>query len=120
MNTSAGEKQRLILESEGLLAAAQNEGEALSQQVRILAKSLARPGQEPSEEERRRALDALVELRRIEQLKAIANGTGNSTYFFGDAKGTGRDAYEVENMERLKKSNESKFAVLATNTAQQV
>ena len=52
-------------------------------------------------------------------MKAIANGTGNSTYFFGDAKGTGRDAYEVENMERLKKSNESKFAALVTNAAQQ-
>lgn len=99
----------MILESEGFLQAAQNEGEALARQVDILARSLSNREKDPSEDERKRALEALLELRRLEQLKAIARGTGNSTYFFGDAKTVGRDAYEVENMERWKKNAETKI-----------
>ncbi|EJD03876.1 stomatin family protein [Fomitiporia mediterranea MF3/22] len=104
LNTSAGQKQKLILESEGQLEAARNEGKALSQQVDILAAALTEPNATPTNEERRKALDALLELRRLEQLKAIAAGHGNSTYFFGDSKGTGRDSYAVENMEKWKRS----------------
>lgn len=104
LNKAAGTKQRLILESEGTLAAASNEGEALAQQVDILSRVLAGPSKEPSNNDRTKALDSLLELRRLEQLKAIATGNGNSTYFFGDSKGTGRDPYEVENLERWKKN----------------
>lgn len=106
LNTSAGQKQKLILESEGNLEAAKNEGKALARQVEILAESLAGPSIKPTDEDRRKALDALLELRRLEQLKAIASGSGNSTYFFGNAKGSGRDEYEydVENVEKWKRS----------------
>ena len=104
LNESAGYKQKLILESEGTLAAAKNEGEALARQVDVLSRALAGPSGEPSYDDRLKALDSLLELRRLEQLKAIAAGNGNSTYFFGDAKGTGRDPYDVENLERWKKS----------------
>ncbi|KAL5535605.1 hypothetical protein ACEPAF_3699 [Sanghuangporus sanghuang] len=113
LNTSAGQKQKLILESEGHLEAAKNEGLALARQVDILAQSLvAEPSASPTDEDKRKALDTLLELRRLEQLKAIAAGHGNSTYFFGDAKGTGRDAYDVENVEKWKRSlsDEKKFA----------
>lgn len=113
LNTSAGQKQKLILESEGQLEAAKNEGLALARQVEILAQSLvAEPSAKPTDEDKRRALDALLELRRLEQLKAIAAGHGNSTYFFGYAKGTGRDVYDVENVEKWKRSlnDEKKFA----------
>ncbi|PAV22182.1 stomatin family [Pyrrhoderma noxium] len=106
LNDSAGQKQKLILESEGAREAAKNEGEAIAQQVEILARSLAVPSSEPTDADRRKALDALLEYKRLEQLRAIANGHGNSTYFFGDAKGTntGRDAYEVDNNEKWKRS----------------
>lgn len=103
-NKAAGNKERVILESEGFLAAAKNEGQALAEQVDLLARSLAEPKTEPTLEHRAKALDALVELRRLEQLKAIAKGSGNSTYFFGDSKGSGRDAYDVENSEKWKRS----------------
>lgn len=103
-NKAAGNKERVILESEGFLAAAKNEGQALAEQVDLLARSLAEPETEPTLEHRAKALDALVELRRLEQLKAIAKGNGNSTYFFGDSKGSGRDAYDVENSEKWKRS----------------
>lgn len=103
VNKAAGTKQKLIVESEGLLEAAQNQGKALARQVDVLAQSMSR---EPTVDDRKKALDALLELRRLEQLKAIAEGHGNSTYFFGDSKGTGRDSYEVENMERWKRSLE--------------
>lgn len=95
----------MIVESEGLLEAAQNQGKALARQVEVLAQSLC-PDQEPTLYDKKKALDALLEIRRLEQLKAIAEGHGNSTYFFGDSKGTGRDSYEVENMERWKRSLE--------------
>ncbi len=103
VNKAAGTKQKFIVESEGLLEAAQNQGKALARQVEVLAQSMSR---EPTADDRKKALDALLELRRLEQLKAIAEGHGNSTYFFGDSKGTGRDSYEVENMERWKRSLE--------------
>ena len=106
LNDSAGQKQKLILESEGAREAAKNEGEAIAQQGEILARSLAVPSSEPTDADRRKALDALLEYKRLEQLRAIANGHGNSTYFFGDAKGTniGRDAYEIDNNEKWKRS----------------
>lgn len=94
----------MILESEGQLEAAKNEGKALARQVEIIAESLSGPSTKPTDEDRRKALDTLIEMRRIEQLKAIAYGTSNSTYFFGDAKGTNKDAYDVENVEKWKRS----------------
>jgi regulator of protease activity HflC (stomatin/prohibitin superfamily) len=104
INEAAGEKRKLILESEGMLEAAKNQGEALAGQVDILAKSLAAPNTIPTLDDRVKALDAILELRRLEQLKAIASGSGNSTYFFGDSRGIGRDAYDIENVERWKRS----------------
>ncbi|KAI0336988.1 stomatin family protein [Trametopsis cervina] len=103
LNTASGEKQKMILESEGFLAAAKNEGEALADQVEVLARSLAHPS-EPTPADKKAALQALLELRRLEQLKAIASSEGNSTYFFGDAKGAGRDGYETDNMEKWKRT----------------
>ncbi|KLO20202.1 hypothetical protein SCHPADRAFT_816717 [Schizopora paradoxa] len=114
VNKAAGIKQKLITESEGLLEAAQNQGKALARQVEVLAESLS-PGQEPTVDVKKKALDALLELRRLEQLKAIAEGHGNSTYFFGDSKGTGREAYEVENMERWKRSLEDHKKIQVSN-----
>ncbi|EKM56756.1 uncharacterized protein PHACADRAFT_254056 [Phanerochaete carnosa HHB-10118-sp] len=104
LNEAAGQKRKLVLESEGMLEAAKNEGEALARQVDILAQSLTEPKTTPSDADRVKALDALLELRRLEQLKAIASSNGNSTYFFGNAKGTGRDSYEVDNVERWKRT----------------
>lgn len=69
-----------------------------------MALSLAKPSSEPTNDDKVKALDALLELRRLEQLKAIADGSGNSTYFFGDSKGTGRGSYDVDNVERWKRS----------------
>ena len=104
LNQSAAQKQKLILESEGLLEAAKNEGEAIARQVDILARSLGSPGSEVTNEDKNTALSALLELRRIEQLKAIAAGAGNATYFFGDGKRLGRDAYDVDLTEKWKRS----------------
>lgn len=104
LNEAAGQKRKLVIESEGMLEAAKNEGEALARQVDILASSLAEPKTTPSNADRTKALDALLELRRLEQLRAIASGSSNSTYFFGETKGTGRDVYEVDNAEQWKRS----------------
>lgn len=116
LNEAAGYKRKLVLESEGMLEAAKNEGEALARQVDILARSLeADPQAAPSREQRAKALDALLTLRRLEQLKAIAAGSGNSTYFFGDVKGTGRDSYEVDNVEAWKKNLRDQANVVITD-----
>ena len=60
------------------------EASALAQQVDHIARSLASNADNATSEDRKLALATLVELRRLEQLRAIANGQGNSTYFFGD------------------------------------
>ncbi|KAF5310191.1 hypothetical protein D9619_010596 [Psilocybe cf. subviscida] len=106
INVAEGQKQRVILESEGHLAAKANEADAsyktlfreaearqqqslmeasaLAQQVDHIARSLASNPDNVTPEDRKLALTTLVELRRLEQLRAIANGQGNSTYFFGE------------------------------------
>lgn len=62
-------------------------------------------GEKPTTEMKLRALDALLELKKIEQLKAIAMGRSNSTYFFGDkAVPADKGAYAVDNVERWKRS----------------
>jgi len=117
LNEAAGKKQQTILESEGLLEATQNEGRALAMQVEILAASLASGGA-VLESHREKALNTLVELKRIGELQAIARGGGNSTYFFGsggagvgvgagagegDVKKLAQDPFYVDNMQRWKK-----------------
>lgn len=54
---------------------------ALSTQVEAIASALS---PSPGPQERQMALRTLVELRRLEQLRAIAESKNNSTYFFGD------------------------------------
>ncbi|KAJ4499024.1 hypothetical protein C8R41DRAFT_893682 [Lentinula lateritia] len=109
INIAEGQKQRVILESEGHLEAKSNEADAkyktvvreaearqqqsimeasaLAEQVSKLALSISGAVDEAHVQpiDQHRALDALIELRRLEQLKAIAKGTGTSTYFFGDS-----------------------------------
>ncbi|KAG6820911.1 hypothetical protein H0H93_009685 [Arthromyces matolae] len=120
INIAEGQKQRVILESEGHLEAKSNEADAsfktvvreaearqkqalleasaLASQVEELAKSIAKDKDHVQAEERQRALASLVELRRLEQLKAIAQSNSNSTYFFGDQAALGRvsESYNIE------------------------
>ncbi|KIJ53737.1 hypothetical protein M422DRAFT_241981 [Sphaerobolus stellatus SS14] len=106
LNKAEGEKRGRILESEGFLQAAVNEGNALAHQIESVAKSLlVDKNAEPSADLKLRALDAILELRRLEQLKAIADGNSNSTYFFGGDKVIAeRGPYEVDNVEKWKRS----------------
>ncbi|KAJ7715731.1 stomatin family protein [Mycena metata] len=124
INVAEGQKQRVILESEAHLAAKSNEADAafktvvreaevrqqqalmeataLAQQIDGVAAVVTAPGSQPGPAERREALSAL-----IEQLRAIAHGTGNATYFFGDraAMGLGAgaaDAFNVDYAEQVK------------------
>ena len=137
INIAEGHKQRVILESEGHLRAKANEAEAafttlvrgaearrqqslleaeaLAAQITEVAKSLAVDGKEVRVEDRRSALQALVELRRLEQLRAIAESKGNSTYFFGEKAAFGGDAglYNVDYAEHVKKGVADKSSVAA-------
>lgn len=87
------------------------EANAIAEQVDQIAHSIADASNSnavPTPGDRRKALETLVELRRLEQLKAIANGQGNSTYFFGErSMGIGElmkgDMYNADYAERLKK-----------------
>jgi hypothetical protein len=80
------------------------EASAIAQQVEHLAKSIAEDKENVRPEDRRGALNALVELKRLEQLRAIAGSTSNSTYFFGDnaALGHGVEAYNIDYAEHVK------------------
>jgi hypothetical protein len=60
------------------------EASALAQQVEALGSSLSTNKDIIEPEARKMALEKLIELRRLEQLKAIAESKSNSTYFFGD------------------------------------
>lgn len=95
------------------MESARNEARAISKQVELIAYALS---PNPTEAERALALETLLKLKRLEQLNAIARGKGNNTYFFGDAKGTGRDAYEVDNVEKWKRTlaRETMGATVAT------
>jgi hypothetical protein len=111
VNKAEGQKRGAILASEGFFQAAVNEGLALARQVEAVTESLiSEPGQKPSEQMRLRALDALLELRKLEQLKAIAAGQANSTYFFGREGGSisERSEYEIDNVEKWKRSLEDR------------
>jgi len=45
----------------------------------------------------------------LEQLKAIASGQANSTYFFGKESAVGeRGGYEVDNVEKWKRTLEDR------------
>jgi len=112
INVAEGQKQRVILESEGHLEARSNEADAayktvfreaearqqqalmeasaIAQQVEAIARSLSPTSvSEPTSEDRMKALQTLVELKRLEQLRAIASSKSNSTYFFGDKASLG-------------------------------
>jgi len=66
------------------------EASAIAQQVEAISRSLTPSSiPEPSAENREKALQILVELKRLEQLKAIASSQSNSTYFFGDKASVG-------------------------------
>ncbi|KAF7976834.1 hypothetical protein HWV62_5526 [Athelia sp. TMB] len=124
VNVAEGNKQRVILESEGHLVAKSNEADAsyktvfreaearkqqslmeisaLAQQVEELAKALSPNPDHIAPEARMSALEKLVELRRLEQLRAIASSQNNSTYFFGDRSALGQDGYNVDYAEQIK------------------
>ncbi|KZT30605.1 hypothetical protein NEOLEDRAFT_1052904, partial [Neolentinus lepideus HHB14362 ss-1] len=103
LNRAEGQKGRQILESEGALAVSMNQGQALAQQMNVIADALTGGDKTPSSETRMKALDVLVELRRLEQLKAIATGSGNTTYFL-DSLNVGREPYDVDNLEKWKQT----------------
>ncbi|KAH7104599.1 stomatin family protein [Auriculariales sp. MPI-PUGE-AT-0066] len=111
LNFAAGAKQQLILESEGRLESTKNGAKAVAGQIDIIAQALS---ENPGPAERERASQMLLELKRLEQLAAIASGPANNTYFFGDSKGTGREAYEVDNTERWKRNLNDRGASSAT------
>jgi len=120
INIAEGHKQRVILESEGNLAAKVNDAEAMyklvfreaearqhqavmeakaiAQQVEELAHSIALDKENVEQDDRRKALASLIELKRLEQLKAIASSQNNSTYFFGDKAALGKDteSYNID------------------------
>ncbi|KAJ2923590.1 hypothetical protein H1R20_g13505, partial [Candolleomyces eurysporus] len=133
INVAEGQKQRVILESEGLLQAKSNEADAsyktvvreaearqqqtlmeataLAKQVDEVAQSLAADKNNVTAEEKQRAMNALIEIRRLEQLKAIAKSQSNSTYFFGDKSALGigsSEAFGVDYAQHVKAGIEKK------------
>ena len=66
------------------------EASAIAKQVEAIARSLTPSSvSEPTPENLSKALQTLVDLKRLEQLKAIASSQSNSTYFFGDKASLG-------------------------------
>ncbi|KAF8876677.1 hypothetical protein BD779DRAFT_1677704 [Infundibulicybe gibba] len=131
INVAEGQKQRVILESEGHLEAKSNEADAsfktvvreaearqqqalmeataIARQIDEVAQSIAQDKNNITHQDRQQALAALVELRRLEQLRAIAMGKGNSTYFFGDKATLGSvDAFNIDYAQHIKSGMGSK------------
>ena len=114
VNVAEGMKRKTILESEGLLQAQKNqadgafvqavkmaeanrrgmelEAEGLALQIKNLAESLG--GDE------KLAVQTLVEMKRIEQMKAIAEGKNNTIYFGKD--GALGEGVGIDYMEKMK------------------
>ena len=86
-------------------------------QIDAIAASLAEGNSAGVQTEHRRsALKTLVELRRLEQLKAIAGSSNNATYFFGDKASVGGDlgAYNLDYAEHVKKGVETRSGPVAS------
>ena len=77
------------------------EASAIAQQIEHIAASIAVDKENVQPADRQRALNTLVELKRLEQLKAIAGSASNSTYFFGDKAALGQ-AYGIDYAEHVK------------------
>jgi regulator of protease activity HflC (stomatin/prohibitin superfamily) len=103
LNRAHAERKKLIMESEGHREAAINDGRAVAEQVALLASALASGGPVTAEA-RAEALRAIVEMRRIEQLQAIAHGPGNSTYFFRDRSTMAGDIWHPDGEKRVRAS----------------
>lgn len=85
VNVAEGIKQKTILESEGLLQARKNEAEAHKVLLTLQAEGIRRQVEELSTVVGvDLAMSCLLELKRIEQFKAIAEGSNNSIYFAKD------------------------------------
>ncbi|KAK7688983.1 hypothetical protein QCA50_007674 [Cerrena zonata] len=142
VNIAEGHKRRVILESEAHLVAKENEANAeykyvvrnaearklkalmeasaLASQVTELAGSLAGDAKNVTPADRQLALNTLVELQRLNQLKAIASSKSNSTYFFGD-KAVGTERYNIDYAEKVKmmaNPTEASGPVMATKLSQ--
>ncbi|KAG6879007.1 hypothetical protein C0992_005897 [Termitomyces sp. T32_za158] len=103
----------VVREAEARQKQALLEASALASQVEELARSIAKDKDNILPEERQRALASLIEIRRLDQLKAIAQSKSNSTYFFGDqaALGRGNDMYNIDYAEHVKGGLASKPVV---------
>ncbi|KAE9387514.1 hypothetical protein BT96DRAFT_1005050 [Gymnopus androsaceus JB14] len=118
INIAEGQKQRVILESEGHLEAKSNEAdasfktvvreaEARQQQAIMEASALAKQVSKLAFSISAELLTHWLSFGDFEQLKAIAQGSGNSTYFFGEKPifGKGNEngvAYGVDFAEQTK------------------
>ncbi|KAF5366177.1 hypothetical protein D9758_005811 [Tetrapyrgos nigripes] len=99
-NEADAKYKTVVREAEARQQQALMEASAIAQQIDLISRSIASSrfssiatstsasastsNGEPTAEDKHKALETLVELKRLEQLKAIANGKGNSTYFFGE------------------------------------
>lgn len=88
------------------------EASAIAQQVENIARSIAEDKENIRPADRQRALNTLVELKRLEQLRAIAQSQSNSTYFFGDkaALGMSSDAFNVDYAQNIKAGLDTKHS----------
>lgn len=84
------------------------EAAAIAKQVENIAQALSPNKDAVTSEDRKFALATLVELRRLDQLQAIAKSKSNSTYFFGDkaALGGANDAFNVDYAQAVKRGME--------------
>ena len=85
------------------------EASAIAEQVEHIARSLAPNKDNIQPEHRQAALTTLVELKRLEQLRAIAESKSNSTYFFGDkaSMGSADEAFNIDYAQHVKAGMEA-------------
>ncbi|KAK0235312.1 hypothetical protein EDD85DRAFT_922485 [Armillaria nabsnona] len=104
-NEAEASYKTVVREAEARQQQAIMEASTLAMQVEDVARSISLDKDNVKPEERLRALETLVELRRLEKLRAIAASKSNSTYFFGDKSALGRssaDAYNIDYAEHIK------------------
>lgn len=77
-NKIKGDYERVVKEAESHKIALRLEADGLKEQLDIISESLGNDSD--------RAMKMLLELKRIEQFKSIANGKNNTVYFSSDPK----------------------------------
>ncbi|EJU06247.1 hypothetical protein DACRYDRAFT_112990 [Dacryopinax primogenitus] len=125
VNVAEGVKQKMILQSEGEmegkinqangeLQARLKEAEGFGQQIEIIAQAIAGHGAVVESDARLKSVEFIMEMRRQDTFRTIADGQGNNTYFLPPGLTSLSEPHEMDATQRWVRSMQDKRKSTAT------